>query len=114
MGYSSHLAVNLLDASISPTTREIASTALKVYYGQLALNLAWTPLFFGLKQTGAALVDIVALSGSVFYLTKLLHEPTNGRSTILLAPYCVWLSLATYLNAGIWYLNKNRKLSKRD
>jgi translocator protein len=114
MGYSSHLAVKLLDSSVSPSARAAASTGLKLYYGQLALNLAWTPLFFGLKQTGVALVDIVALTGSVFYLTKTLHGPTGGKSSYLLVPYCVWLSLASYLNAGIWYLNKNRALPKRD
>lgn len=67
-----------------------------------------------MSQTGLALVDIVGLTGSVFYLTKILHEPTEGKSTYLLAPYCVWLSLATYLNAGIWWFNRGRTISKRD
>lgn len=26
---------------------------LQLYYAQLALNLVWTPLFFGLKQVGS-------------------------------------------------------------
>lgn len=65
-------------------------------------------------QTGAALVDILGLTSSVVYMTKVLHGPTGGKSTYLLVPYCVWLSLATYLNGGIWWLNRGRTISKRD
>ena len=43
-----------------------------------------------------------------------LHYPTNGKSTYLLAPYCVWLSYATYLNANIWWNNRNKHLPQVD
>jgi benzodiazapine receptor len=47
-------------------------------------------------------------------MTVALHGPTGGRSTWLLAPYCAWLGLASYLNAGIFVLNRNRHVSKQD
>ncbi|KZS97970.1 TspO/MBR-like protein [Sistotremastrum niveocremeum HHB9708] len=111
MGYASRLAVKALDSSLLPATQDTLRTALALYWGQLALNLLWTPLFFGLKRPGLALLDCTALTGTTVYLTTLLHEPTGGQSTWLLAPYCAWLGWATYLNAGIWWLNRDLKPS---
>jgi len=109
MGYASHLAVTALDTSVVPLTRSDLILGLKLYYVQLGLNVLWTPLFFGAKQTGAALIDSTLLAGTTMYMTKLLHGPTGGKSTYFLAPYCVWLTYATYLNGGIWLYNRGRK-----
>jgi tryptophan-rich sensory protein len=38
-------------------------------------------------------------------LQKKLDKVTDGATTLLLLPYCAWLSFATYLNAGIWWNN---------
>jgi hypothetical protein len=46
-----------------------ADLALQLYYAQLALNLAWSPLFFGARQKTAALVNIVALTGTTVAMT---------------------------------------------
>jgi len=109
MGYASHLAVKALDTAITPATRSNVGLGLKLYYVQLGLNCLWTPLFFGAQQTGAALIDSALLAGTSMYMTKLLHGPTKGKSTYFLAPYCVWLTYATYLNGGIWLYNRGRK-----
>ncbi|EUC62322.1 TspO/MBR-like protein [Rhizoctonia solani AG-3 Rhs1AP] len=106
MGYASHLAIKAFDTSLSPATKDAALTGLKMYWVQLGLNLAWTPLFFIWKQKGLALIDIAALTSTVVTMTQTLHEPTEGVSTYLLAPYCAWLSFATYLNGGYWWLNR--------
>lgn len=85
------------------------------------------------RQPGLALVDITALTGTVIYLTvceiyyllkashlshlalqSVLHGPTDGKSSYYLVPYCAWLGVATYLNAGMWWLNKDRNLAKID
>ncbi|QRV87329.1 tspO/MBR-related protein [Ceratobasidium sp. AG-Ba] len=50
MGYASHLAIKAYDTSLSPAVKDAALTGLKMYWVQLALNTAWTPLFFGMKQ----------------------------------------------------------------
>ncbi|KAF8681229.1 TspO/MBR family [Rhizoctonia solani] len=106
MGYASHLAIKTYDTSLSPAIKDAALTGLKMYWVQLGLNLAWTPLFFLWKQAGIALIDIAALTSTVAAMTHTLHEPTGGTSTYLLAPYCAWLSFATYLNGGYWWLNR--------
>lgn len=76
-----------------------------LYSIQLALNLAWTPLYFGLGQPIAASADILALGGTLAYLVKVWGEvdPICGW---LLAPYLGWVSFATYLcvsTPASWY-----------
>ncbi|KAF7292385.1 TspO/MBR-related protein [Mycena chlorophos] len=107
MGYASHLIVAALDRGDLR-----AELALKLYYAQLGLNLAWSPLFFGFKRPGLALVDIAALAGTTFYLTKILG-PISATAAYLLLPYCAWLSFATYLNVGIWWMEAKNKDKKR-
>ncbi|EIN10447.1 TspO/MBR-like protein [Punctularia strigosozonata HHB-11173 SS5] len=113
MGYASHLAVHAFDITVGPL-RDKLSIALVLYYGQLAMNLLWTPLFFVNKQAGLALLDSAALLCTTGFMTRLLHEATDGKTTYLLAPYCAWLSYATYLNGGIWWLNRGHSARKHD
>jgi hypothetical protein len=51
------------------SARTLAHQGLMLYYAQLTLNVAWTPLFFGAKWMGLALVDIITLTGTTFYMT---------------------------------------------
>lgn len=79
--------------------------ALVVFGIQLLLNLAWTPIFFGAHQLGIALAVIVALWVGIF-LTILKFKPLDRPAAMLLVPYLVWVSYATYLNAGYFFLNR--------
>ncbi|KAF7352730.1 TspO/MBR-like protein [Mycena venus] len=113
MGYASHLAVNALDGASSPSVkRSDCMLALALYYAQLGLNILWTPLFFGAKKTGLALIDSGMMAAATFYMTKLL-APHYPAASYLLLPYCIWLSLATYLNGGIWWLNRGAHGSEK-
>ncbi|KAK7061789.1 TspO/MBR-like protein [Favolaschia claudopus] len=108
MGYASHLTVRALDNAASPSARSDLKLALGLYYTQLGLNFLWTPLFFGAKKTGIALLNIGSLTATTFFMTNLLAAHAPGASYMLL-PYCLWLSFAAYLNAGIWWLNRREK-----
>lgn len=103
MGWASHIAAEAVDAG-----RPGAVVGLALYHVQLGLNLAWTPLFFGKKKIGTALIDLLALTGTTFYMTSVLHEATDGATSYVLIPYCAWLSFATYLNGSIWWYNRGR------
>ena len=71
----------------------------------LLFNAAWTPFFFGLKQPGLALADIILLWLTlVTLLGKFWKE--SRRAYWLWLPYFVWVSFAAYLNAGFWWLNR--------
>lgn len=77
---------------------------LGVYAVQLALNLGWTVLFFGLRRPDWALAEIVLLLAAILwaFATFRVHDRIAAW---LLAPYALWVGFATYLNAGIVALN---------
>ncbi len=79
--------------------------ALQLYGIQLVLNAAWTPVFFGLRQTGAALVLIVVLWLAIAATARAFGRvrPAAGW---LLGPYLAWVGFAAVLNASIWWLNR--------
>nr|CRX79094.1 hypothetical protein ls5930a1_00143 [Leucosporidium scottii] len=105
MGLASHLLVNAYDSAIPGSAlKATADLALKMYWGQYALNLLWTPLFFGLRKPVPAFVDISILTPLTCALTYQAAK-FDSRTTYLLAPYCAWLTFATYLNGGFWWLN---------
>ncbi|TFL00533.1 TspO/MBR-related protein [Pterulicium gracile] len=114
MGYASHLTAKALDAAASNHTTDDLNLGLQLYYAQLGMNFLWTPLFFVAKKPGLALINITALTGTTYYLTKLLHDATDGATTLFMAPYCAWLTFATYLNGTTWYLNRGRYVRKFD
>ena len=86
------------------------STALGLFGGQLAMNAAWTPLFFVLYDVAGgvalwiALVWIVLLD-FVVLATIVKFWPVNKIASVMLIPYWVWLLFATALNASIAVMN---------
>lgn len=116
---------------------EDAIVPLGLYGLQLALNWAWTPIFFGahklkwvnLTQESAAgiaksqrscsfntvffcpiqaFVEIVFLTGTVG-ATMASWYSISRTATLLMAPYLSWLCLATALNYRIWRDNPEKK-----
>lgn len=84
--------------------------ALGLYGGQLAMNAAWTPLFFvaydiaGGVALWAALAWIVVLDFIVL-ATVIRFWPVSKLAAALLVPYWTWLLFATALNASIAVMN---------
>ena len=60
--------------------------------------------FDGDKRPDIALIEVVFLWGSVLALCVALREYSVTASW-LIVPYLVWVSYATYLNAGYLALN---------
>lgn len=79
----------------------LAAPALAVWAAQIVLNALWTPVFFGLRKLGAALFVVAALWIAVVTLL-LLFLRADLIAGALIAPYLVWVSYATALNAKIW------------
>jgi translocator protein len=81
-----------------------AQAAMALFSAQLVLNLLWSVIFFGLEAPGLALVEIVALWMAIL-LTILAFSKISRAAGWLLVPYLAWVTFATALNAGIWWLN---------
>ena len=75
-----------------------------LYGVQLALNAAWTPIFFGAHELGWALVEIAALWTAIL-LTLLSFWRVSRLAGWLFVPYLAWVTFATALNFALWRLN---------
>uniref|UniRef100_A0A3B3RQ59 Translocator protein n=1 Tax=Paramormyrops kingsleyae TaxID=1676925 RepID=A0A3B3RQ59_9TELE len=103
MGYASYLVWKELGGFTQD-----AVVPLGLYGLQLALNWAWTPIFFGAHSIKLALIEIVILTGTVG-ATMVSWYPISCPATLLMVPYLAWLCLATCLNYCIWRDNPEPK-----
>ncbi len=71
---------------------------------QLALNLAWSFIFFGAKSVGWALVELAFLWMAIV-ITQRVFWNFDRTAGALLTPYIAWVSYAAFLNASIYWLN---------
>lgn len=78
--------------------------ALMCFLVQLALNAAWSPLFFGMHQAGWAFVEIVLLWSAIL-TTIWTFGSINRLAATLLVPYLMWVSFAAVLNFTLWTMN---------
>ncbi len=78
---------------------------LRLWWAQLALNAAWTPLFFGLRRPGVALVEIITMWVAIAATTVAFLRSRLAAGALLL-PYLAWVTFATALNFAIWRRNR--------
>jgi tryptophan-rich sensory protein len=81
-------------------------TALALFGVQLALNLAWSPLFFGAHQIVAALALLAVLDAAVI-ATIVLFRMVRPGAALLLLPYLAWILFATLLTWQLHVANPN-------
>jgi translocator protein len=79
--------------------------ALAFFWIQLLLNAAWSPMFFGAHQLLLALIIILLMIVAVG-ATIAASWQVSRVAALLLVPYLAWISYATWLNAGVWFLNR--------
>jgi translocator protein len=78
--------------------------AIGLFLLQLALNLFWSPLFFGQHQVTAAFYLILLIFAAAF-ATTLVFGRVRPLAAWLMVPYLAWLSFASLLNYQIDRLN---------
>ena len=81
------------------------SDGIQVYLIQLAVNFAWSIIFFKLRSYGGALLVLVLLLGLVLWMIHRFHR-VDRPAAMLQIPYVLWLTFAGYLNWAVWMLNK--------
>ncbi|XP_037793770.1 translocator protein-like [Penaeus monodon] len=103
MGYASYLVYR--DGG---GWKGAARLPLLLYGSQLALNWAWTPLFFGKKWLGWACIELVALNINIAACIWTFGD-INITASYLMLPYLAWGVFATGLNYWIYDNNKDGK-----
>lgn len=98
------LYVAMAVAAARIADRPGAALALALFALQIALNTLWTPVFFGLHRTGAALLILcclwLAVGGMLWAFWRI-----DRLAGLLIAPYLLWLTVALSLNGWIWRFN---------
>jgi len=82
----------------------LRSGAMAAFAVQLALNLAWSALFFGAHNIGGALAEIALLDVAIV-ITVILFFWHDWLAGLLLLPYLAWTLFATALVRDFWRLN---------
>jgi tryptophan-rich sensory protein len=77
---------------------------LRLFIAQWILNVLWNPVFFSYQQTLLGLCIITALTALVGYILFTQLGMLKAKS-LLLAPYFIWLLIASSLNAYIVFKN---------
>lgn len=76
-----------------------------IYYAQLFVNLLWPVLFFVFEWRLAAFIWILLLDVLVIVMTVRFYRRSKPAGLLQL-PYTAWVLFATYLNLGVWILNR--------
>ncbi len=88
----------------SCAARKEKTAALTTYASSLAVNFAWSIIFFNFNAFLIAFIWLLFLLYLVIK-TVLLYKPLNSVSAYLQIPYVLWVIFAGYLNFAIWILN---------
>ncbi len=84
--------------------RKDVKIAIGVFALQLILNFFWTIIFFGFKSLFGGLIEIVFLWIAIL-INIILFYRISKAAGLLLVPYIIWVTIASYLNYTVFLLN---------
>ncbi len=99
MGIASYLILEL------GKDEEGISKAMCLYIWQLVINFLWPTFFFNFGWYLFSFFWLVWLWIMVL-LTTIRFYQVSKKAGMLMMPYLLWTTFATYLNFGVWYLNR--------
>ncbi len=76
-----------------------------LFSANAVFHALWSPLFFRLHRPDWALVEVIFLWSSLVALVVGLWPISHGAS-LLIVPYLLWVSFASWLNSAIVRLNR--------
>jgi translocator protein len=85
-------------------SKERVKFAMTLFGAQLAFNIIWSYLFFGLNNPGYAFAEIIALWIAIAATIAAFWQVKKSAAYLML-PYLAWVSFAAILNYAIWLLN---------
>ncbi|WP_417670168.1 TspO/MBR family protein [Roseibium sp.] len=80
------------------------SPAFSVWALQMGLNFAWSPAVFSAHELGLGLGIIAAMLATILVFTR-MRWAQDRVAALCFVPYALWVTFATYLNAGLLLLN---------
>ena len=97
MGISAYL--------IYESNSNLKGKELAIYGLQLVVNFFWPIIFFNGQKFLLAFVWLLLLVALIIE-TILIFKDINKKASLLLIPYLLWSIFATYLNLGVYLLNR--------
>lgn len=84
--------------------RKDVKIAVIIFAVQLVLNVLWSIIFFGLQFLTGGLIEIVFLWIAIL-ATIITFYRISKPAGILLLPYIIWVTIASYLTYTVYLLN---------
>jgi tryptophan-rich sensory protein len=84
---------------------QLRNWGMALFLAQLALNFAWSWIFFRQHALGAALAEVVVLWVAIG-ATTLVFGRVSPAAAWLMTPYLAWVTFASVLNGAFWRLNQ--------
>lgn len=81
------------------------NAAVQAFWVQVLLNGAWSWSFFAAQNPALGLANLALLDLALVW-TFTRYWRADRTAGLMLVPYGLWIGFATYLNAGIWLLNR--------
>jgi tryptophan-rich sensory protein len=98
------IAVSFGYVFVQALRRRIPARTALPFAINLAANLSFTPLFFGLRNISLATADIVLVWGTILWGAGAIW-PYARWVSMAQVPYFVWVSIALSLQLCIWAWN---------
>lgn len=97
------MGIGAARVSLTPESRD-RSRALNIFVAQLIVNFFWSLIFFNAGAYGFALIWLLLLWVLILWMIFAFRKVDRGAA-LLQIPYLLWVTLAAYLNYGVWKLN---------
>ena len=91
--------------AILESNSQVDSKINFIYYFQLFVNALWSIFFFSLKWKLFSFIWILLLDVLVIIMIIKFYNK-NKTSGLLQIPYLLWILFASYLNLGVYLLNR--------
>ena len=94
----------ILFAIVLDSDSKYREQGLLLFFTQLLANFLWSPVFFRFQAYGAAL-GLIAVIWLLILLMLVTFWQIDKKAAYSQISYFLWVTFATYLNAGVWFLN---------
>jgi tryptophan-rich sensory protein len=84
--------------------RDRSGRPMRLWWGQLALNFLWSPVFFAAHRIGLALAIVLLMLAAILAFIATVRRQ-DRMAAWLFVPYAAWVAFASVLNGTIFLLN---------